>query len=178
MEFTGKLIRIVKDYSTGGWAVTFSINEDEALEASNSLIDKLLSVKATVYRKKRSIDSNALFWACVTQIANVTHQDKWDVYLQKVKAHGKCYPVTVIKEGLADLQATWRETEVVGEWTDELGITKCSVLCYPGTHLYNTKEFSSLLEDVIEDMKDLGLQPPTSQEMQRSLEEWEKRTAH
>lgn len=179
MEFTGKLLRIVKDYSTGGWAATFSINEEEALEASNSLIDKLLTVKATVYRKKRSIDANRLFWACLTEIANKQHIDKWELYLQKLKAHGKCYPVTIPSEAFESLKASWRECESVGEWVDEFGKSKMSVLCYPGSHLYNTEEFSHLLEDVIQDMKDLGLQPPTSQEMQRSLEEWEKRsTAH
>ena len=43
-----------------------------------------------------------------------------------------------------------------------------------GSHLYNSKEFSVLLDGIISDMKELGLQPPPSSEMQQSLMKWAK----
>lgn len=173
MEFTGRLVGLAKDWASSEWRITFTVNETEALGLADALRDRVLTISAKIFKKKRSIDANALFWKCLTEIAYATHQDKWDVYLQKLKAHGKCYSSAIVKEGLEDLKQTWREIEVVGEW-QEYGKTMVSVLMYPGSHLYNTQEFSHLLEDVIEDMKDLGLQPPTSEEMRRSLEAWEK----
>lgn len=174
MEFTGKLVGLVKSWQKNEWTISFAVNEIEAVEAAGALEGLELCVKAEKKTKKRSANANRLFWECITKIAFSSHQDKWDVYMQKLKAHGKSYPTDIVKEGLEALKATWREIEVVGEWKDRYGKEWVSVLCYPGSSLYNTQEFASLLEDVIEDMKDLGLQPPTSQEMQRSLEQWEK----
>lgn len=178
MEFTGTLIGLAKDYASNEWRITFSVNEREALEAANELKEHPLSVVAKIFRKRRSIDANRLLWKCISDIAYAQHLDKWEVYLEKLKAHGKSYPVTIPAEAFETLKATWRECEAVGEWTDEFGVKRMSVICYPGSHLYNTEEFSHLLDDVIEDMNDLGLQPPTSEEMRRSLEEWEKHTQH
>ena len=48
------------------------------------------------------------------------------------------------------------------------------LLCYYGSSTYNTKEFSVLLDGVIEHMKDLGLQPPIPRDIRSALEEWEK----
>ena len=49
-----------------------------------------------------------------------------------------------------------------------------TLLCYYGSSTYDTKEFSVLLDGIIEDMKDLGLQPPMPREVRAALEEWER----
>ena len=48
------------------------------------------------------------------------------------------------------------------------------MLCYFGSSLMNTKEFSVLLDGIISEMKEMGLQTPASRDMQRALEEWER----
>ena len=48
------------------------------------------------------------------------------------------------------------------------------MLCYFGSSTYNTKEFSVLLEGVISEMKEARLETPTSEDMRRSLEQWER----
>ena len=45
------------------------------------------------------------------------------------------------------------------------------VLCFYGSSTYTTEEFSRLLDGVVSDMKELGLTPPPSREMQAALEE-------
>lgn len=47
------------------------------------------------------------------------------------------------------------------------------VLCYFGSSTYNSKEFGLLLNDIIEDMKAMGIPLPTSEEMQIALKEVE-----
>ena len=44
---------------------------------------------------------------------------------------------------------------------------------YRGSHTYDTKEFSVLLDGVIDDMKAAGLDTPTSEDIQAALEAWE-----
>lgn len=174
MEFTGQLRGLTKDWESGEWRVSFSVTETDALEAANELKDSLLVVTAKKYRKKRSKDANAMLWACIADIAKSTSQDKWEVYLQLLKRYGKCTSISIRADALEAFKATWREIEVVGEF-EEYGQKMFSVLCYFGSHLYNSEEFSRLLEGTIEEMKEIGLQPPPSKEMRRALELWGQR---
>ena len=48
------------------------------------------------------------------------------------------------------------------------------MLCYFGSSTLDSKEFSVLLDGVISEMKEMGLETPTSKEMQRAIERWEK----
>lgn len=68
----------------------------------------------------------------------------------------------------------WREVEEIGDIKIN-GRDAIQLLCYYGSSTYNTQQFSALLDGVISEMKELGLQTPTSEEMRRSLEELEKR---
>lgn len=174
MKFLGKLQSISRDWKSGKPILSFLIDEGELDGFDGETGTTQFSLEVKKHVKRRSLDANALFWACLSELAMHEKRDKWDLYLEKLKRHGKCYPNTVITEGLADLKATWREVEEVATRVDEYGTSWTTVLLYPGSHLYTTEEFSKLLDDVIEDMKADGLQPPTSEEMRRSLEIWEK----
>ena len=48
------------------------------------------------------------------------------------------------------------------------------MLCYFGSSTYDTKEFTHLLDGIISEMKEMGLETPTTADMRRSLELWGK----
>jgi hypothetical protein len=48
------------------------------------------------------------------------------------------------------------------------------MLCYFGSSTYDTKEFSTLLDGVISEMQEMGLEVPVTADMERALEMWEK----
>lgn len=174
MEFTGKLVSIQKDWQTEETRVLFTINEPSALESLAGLSEEeKLSIKAVKFRKKRSLDANALLWACLGEIASALNADKWKIYLQMLKRYGKYTYICVKPNVVEAVKAQWRETEVVGE-VDINGQKAVQMLCYFGSSTYNTKEFSVLLDGVISEMKDIGLETPTSEEMRRSLEQLER----
>ena len=50
------------------------------------------------------------------------------------------------------------------------------LLCYYGSSTYDTKQFSALLDGVISEMQEIGLEMPTSEEMRHCLEEWERKS--
>lgn len=173
-EFTGYYSGLFKDWSDDCWKITFTINEQEALEhlAGLKYMDRL-RIKAEKWHKKRSLDANALMWKCISQIAAVENVDKWDVYLDMLKSYGTCSPVTINAEAYDSFVKNWREVEVVGRFTAD-GVEKISLLCYFGSSLLDSKEFGRLLDGIKWEMELLGLQPPASQEMQRTLKEWEE----
>lgn len=176
MEFTGRIQNITKDWKSDQYQITFTINEPSAVKEIDAIKDcEKLSIEAKKYRAKRSLDANGLLWHCLGEIASAMKPpvDKWDVYLQMLRSYGK-YTYICVKPNVVDaMKAQWRECEVVGK-IDINGKEAVQMLCYFGSSTYDTKEFSVLLDGVISEMAEMGLQTPTSQEMQRALEAWEK----
>ncbi len=176
MEWTGKVLGVGCDYLTGQYNITLSINEQSALKEIDRIKDcEKLSIKAEKYRKKRSQDANGLLWACLSEIAkaHTPPVDKWDVYLLMLKRYGKYTYICVKPNVVEAMKRQWRECEVVGEININ-GKEAVQMLCYFGSSSYDTKEFSVLLDGVISEMKEMGLQPPPSEDMRRALEQWEK----
>lgn len=176
MEWTGKVLSVSNDWLTGQTTITLSVNEKSALNEIAKIkdVDKL-KIKAAKYREKRSLDANALLWVCLGQIAESIRADKWDVYLQMLKRYGQ-YTYICVKPNMVDaVKAQWRECEVVGDININ-GREAVQMLCYFGSSTYDTKQFSVLLDGVISEMVEMGLQPPASEEMRRALEQWEKMT--
>lgn len=126
-------------------------------------------------REKRSKDANALMWHCLSQMAKAISPpiDKWDMYLMELKKYGKFSYVLLDEKAVDSFKKLWRETEVVGE-VDVNGRKAVQLLCYYGSSTYNTKEMSVLLDGVIDDMKQMELEPPTPRAMRESLDEWER----
>ena len=88
MECKGTLKDVTKDWMTGRFRLTFEVDKDVSAEIER-LSGKLLALTAKVYRRKRSLDANALLWHCLGEIANVLRTDKWDVYLLMLKTLSK-----------------------------------------------------------------------------------------
>lgn len=155
--------------------ITLEVNaEQEIIDELNKY--NLLDIEIKKHSEKRSLDANGLLWHCIGQVAKTLSADKWTVYLMFLKRYGK-YTYIVVKENAVEaMKSQWRECEVVGD-IDIHGKKAVQMLCYFGSSTYNTKEFSDLLNGVIADMKEIGLEAPTTAEMQRSLESWEKHSA-
>lgn len=167
MERTGKF----KSYINGD--ITFTVGQIIPEELERLRKADALDIKATIHRDKRSKDANALLWACIGELTDVTGRDKWTEYLALLKEYGK-YTYIVVKENAVEaMKKQWREVEIVGEY-DMHGEKAIQLLCYFGSSTYDTKEFSKLLNGVKYEMEQAGLQPPPSGEMKRALEQWEK----
>ncbi len=174
MDFTGELLGIVQDFETGKYRVTFEINEGlPIVNTLQNLFHTKLSLSAKKHREKRSLDANGLLWHCLGKIAEALHTDKWEVYLLMLKRYGK-YTYICVKPNMVEaMKKQWRECEVVGE-IDINGKEAVQMLCYFGSSTLDTKEFSVLLDGVIGEMKEMGLETPLSQDMKRALDLWEQ----
>lgn len=172
-KFTGKLKPPIVDYLTGKISAVIEISEDFR-QAYEDLKDcEKLSIEIKRYRRKRSLDANGLLWHCLDEISKYIHTDKWSVYLKMLKRYGVFTYIVVKKSAVEKMMEQWRECEIVGE-IDINGESAVQLLCYFGSSTYNTSEFSRLLDGVISEMKEMGIQTPTSKEMRRSLDKWEK----
>ena len=128
-------------------------------------------LKAVKWREKRSLDANGLLWVCIDKIAEALRSDKWDVYKTMIRRYG-VFTYGIFREAHADqIREAFRGSEEVGRVTVN-GEEAVQLLLYIGSSQYNTKEFSRLLDGVISEMEEMGLETPDQEETRRLLEEW------
>lgn len=174
MDLTGRLIDIQQDFITGKMRITLEVNERAAVVAGHEALQGCdLDIKLGKHREKRSLDANAMLWACLGEIAQALSTDKWEIYLQMLKRYGKYTYILVTEKAVEAVKQQWRESEVVGE-VDVNGRKAYQMLCYYGSSTLNTKEFSTLLNGVVSEMVEMGLPAPTSKDMRRALERYEQ----
>ena len=171
MEAQGILKGVARDLVTNNWMVTFEIKSLPSLADISG--GDALDITATRHRNKRSKNANALLWECLGRIASALRTDKWSVYLQMLKRYGEYTYVCVKPKAVEMLKRQWRECEEIGT-IDINGTPAVQMLCYYGSSTYDTKQFSVLLDGVISEMKEIGLETPTSEQMKQALEQWER----
>lgn len=172
MEVKAKLKDISRSYLDNKTVFSFETQSMIAAEELERMQDADLRVKVVRYRKKRSLSANALFWHCVGKIAEAAKLDKWDVYLYMLRHYGK-FTYIVCKPNMVDaIKQQWRECE---EWNSVNinGKPAVQMLCYFGSSSYSTKEMARLIDGAIQEMMEMGLDLPMTQDVQVALEQWE-----
>lgn len=130
-------------------------------------------LKVTRWREKRSLDANGLLWVCIDKIAEALRADKWEIYKTMIKRYG-VFTYGIFRERHAEqIREAFRGSEEVGRVTVN-GEEAVQLLLYIGSSQYNTKEFSRLLDGVISEMEEMGLETPEQEETRRLLEEWNR----
>ena len=134
--------------------------------------EKMFEVKE--YFENRTNRANRLMWDCLGELAVALKSDKWSVYLLMLKRYGK-YTYICVKPNVVDsVKKQWRECEEIGE-IEINGQKAVQLLCYFGSHTYNTKEFATLLDGIISEMSEIGLPTPIDKEFERAVADWEKK---
>ena len=172
MEFTGKLQNVSRDWQTGQWNITFTMNEASAINEVNNIqsCEKLI-IKAVKHRNKRSLDANAYCWVILQKIAEVLHQDKWNVYLEMLGKYG-VFTHIIVKPNVVDkVKEEWRTVKELGEVSVN-GVTGIQLQCYFGSSTYNTKEMSVLIDGIVYEAKELGIETLPPDELERMKVEW------
>lgn len=176
MDFTGKFTSVGKDYLTGKYTIALSVNEDvtrtyERLKECNNL-----DITIKKHREKRSLDANAYMWVLLQKIADGLSYDgyrvdKWDVYLDVLADYGVFTHVIVKPAAVERVKEEWRAVKELGKVTVN-GQTGIQLQCYYGSHSYDTKEMSRLIDGVVRLAKEMGIETLPPAELERMKREW------
>jgi hypothetical protein len=155
--------------------ITLTLTSDIDITQYKAICDdkKLLTIEIYKQKKKRSLDANALLWKMCTEIGNILKTSKDEVYLTMLERYGVFTHVIVKPEAVDRLKQEWRTVRVLGEVTVN-GKTGVQIQCYYGSHLYDSKEFSILLDGVISEAKDMGIEVISEQDKQLLIQQWGK----
>lgn len=142
------------------------------LEAFREKFLPNLEYELKLIRKKRSLDSNAFCWKICTEIANVVGNTKEDVYRDAI-GHVGVYDILQFTEdeAMERFKAKWR-TNGEGWLTKTLDKNKRILMAYYGSSSYDTKEMSVLVDFLVCQAKDLGIQVLTQEQIELMKTEW------
>lgn len=137
--------------------------------------DKPLQVEITVKRKKRSLTANAALWAMLHDLAVAHKTTAEELYLKALRDYGFYEDIAVIPTAAARLEVLYRIVEPTGEVIYGNRGRMEVYRCWRGSSEYDSKEFSHLLDIVIEDAKSEGIDFLSEADKALLMEEWERK---
>ena len=174
-------IESVELFRSGGavWVNTrLSVRDAESAEvAVNNAITALnagknVDLTFSVERQPRSTSANKMLWACLTDIALAVGADKWEIYLECLKRYTKPTMVVIGQTKLESFRSMYREIEVISETTWN-GQEAYLVACYVGSSKLSKEDFSRLLDGVLSEMREVGLETPADKKIQEVIDAYE-----
>ena len=161
----------------GRMTITLEVNEKaDVMEWVNHTDrEKLMDIEVKPHRKKRSLDANAMLWACIGDMAKALNVPKERIYLKALRDYGQYEMMSCKKTAFPMFKRQYKDCEQVGYEYAHNGSVWIDIICYFGSHTYDTKQFSDLLDGVVSDMRELGLQPPPPKQIEEGLRLWEEK---
>lgn len=174
METTGRIKSIARDWTSNKTLITFELDSLPSDLADLQGRDAL-DLTARPHRKKRSLNANSYFHVLAGKIAevlgtNLTHEKNRLIreYGQYEFVDGYIPTVTVdesFEDKMLDLEGVHL---LVVERPGK--VVRCALL--RGSHTYNTKEMSRLIDGTVEQAQELGIETATPEQLERMKATW------
>lgn len=127
-------------------------------------------------KKKRSLDANGYFWTLCDKIAEAVGRNKTDIYKDAIREiGGNSDTVCVLEKASEKLIEGWEHNGL--GWLAETFPSKISgcvnVTLYYGSSVYDTKQMSRLIDNIVQDAKALGIETLPAHELEMMMNAWQ-----
>lgn len=155
-------------------------------KVENKAIEKLLGIKGTDISKyevivqkkpiKRSLDANAYAWVLMSKLAKKLGTTKLEVYREYIKDTSAFKIIPVRADEVERFEEIWSSNgdgwicEVMGDCRRTEGHK--NVRCYYGSSIYTTDEMTHLIDLIVADCKQQGIETMTPIELERMKASW------
>lgn len=142
-------------------------------ECFDGLFGKDLSIEVKRWRERRSLDANAYLWVLLQKMAEVLHSSKDEMYLEMLDKYGQFTFIIVRPDAVERMAQNWRTVRVLGE----VGVDgQCGVQmqCFYGSSTYDTREMAVLIDGVVSECKELGIETLPPDELAAMKDAWAK----
>lgn len=180
VDTTARLRDMTQDFKTKRFVLTMEIeNPQAAMNVWDELHgDEKISVRFSKHRKKRSLDSNAYAWVLMDRLSEKLGIPKEQIYRQYIKDIGGVSETICIKtDGVQKLCEAWHKNGL--GWltatfpSDTQGYT--NVILYYGSSTYDTRQMSRLIDMIVHDCKEQGIETANPEELKALLESWDQK---
>lgn len=137
---------------------------------------KLLDVAVKKFRKKRSLDSNSYAHLLIGKIADVLRSSKDEIYIDMLIKYGQREKklVSVLADA-ADMiyRATNNHCYEIGE-SELNGKLFKHLAILIGSSQYNSREMSILIDGIVSDAKELGIETMSEEKIKSMAKMWNR----
>ena len=121
MNSIGTLQDISIDYKTNKPKITLLLDQRQSISSLEEIKEDKLSIEIKMYRKKRSLDSNAYMWTIAEKIAQKLGITKIEVYRDAIKEVGQCEVLPIKNDAVETFINAWKHNgqgwlcEIIGK---------------------------------------------------------------
>lgn len=159
IEFKTTKPSLMLNSLTNKASATFEVDK-QTLLALEDLEDAELVVTIKKYVQKRTLTQNAYMWVLLQELAIKLGATKDEVYRHYVRDYGVCKPLPIKNEAVDDFVFKWKKGGL-GWFCEVARDSKVSgyslVMVYFGTSTYTKEEMMRVLDAIIEDCKEQGI---------------------
>ena len=173
MEFITDKIKWMMDQD-GCWVFIRHPDRETVQKFILALDDKPYDVKVKPHRKRRSLDANAYAWSLINELANVMRISKDECYQLMLKRYGQSSVVSVVEEATETFMASVKYREELGRATlnDKEFV---HIRVFKGSSQFDSREMAILIDGIVSECKELGIETMTPAEIERMKGEWNGR---
>lgn len=150
-------------------------------DAAKALMDKYTEGKVYTAeikekRARRSLDANAYAWVLIGKIAADRMLGKTEVYKEYIKEMSAYEIVPIKAEAAEKWMSNWGQ-KGLGWLCEDMGQCRNTegyrnIKCYFGSSTFDSREMSHLIDMVVADCKELGIETATPGELARIKQTW------
>lgn len=174
MEVQGKIVGFEPDFSLHKPKLILELTRQDNLgDFSEIKDDKLLDIKITRHREKRSLQANAYCWELISKISELIGSTKEDVYREYIRQKGIYKAISINNDAVNTFIHLWKE-KGLGWICDvfENDDKETTLYAYYGSSSYNTKQMSDFIDYIVQEAKGLGIPTETPDEIARMKSMW------
>lgn len=124
--------------------------------------EKIFDVKE--HKEKRSLNANNYYWKLVNEIANKLHTSKEEVHERMIKRYSQSEYISVLED--VDLSSYIKYSEQKNTFIHNNKRFK-SYLVFKGSSEMNKKEMSILIDGIVSEAKEMGIETLTPDEISK-----------
>ena len=160
----------------GTWLMIKGDRESIVQFCSDMKYGKKYQAELKEHRKKRSLDANAYAWVLLGKISAKVGVTKEEVYRHFIKDVGDNYVIVPIRNDAVEKWTENWQSKGIGWVCDILGESKLdgytNIITYYGSSTYDSAQMSRLINLIVDECKEQGIETATPQELSLLLEEW------
>ena len=123
------------------------------------------------YFSKRSLNSNSYCWALISKIADSLRTSKEEIYMQMLEDYGQSLIIPVLKgekpNGFFKYYKFFQDGTINGKDVEWYKVFK-------GSSEYNTQEMTILVDGIVYEAKNLGIETLSPEELKSMIAMWQE----
>lgn len=178
MEIKCNVLSAYRDWVKGKNIIILETDND-CVESASGLIGKVIRATLKQWREKRSQDANSYYWQLVTKISAELGKTNTEQHNEFISEYGQ---FEIINGSLVNFilldTIPWQKLDKIHlKPTPATRVLDDGKLyriyrVMRGSHTYDSKEMSVLIDGAVEAAKELGIETATPDELERMKEMW------